>query len=347
MGFNYKIAVVVPAERDDFYVDTVLDGLTELQKENQGLEFHYGDHYPRSDNPVYPTPKGFSNTARMPREKLLSFAKDADLIILGYGKYGIDYDFVERINGWHKTVFVDGSEIGKNKWRDLTVQLEVIHGTYEGLGAPNKKMQKLCRAYFRREKPYTDGMIPFPLGIESRYATYYDPKKEKDIDFVCMFGQEEFPLTRKYAGELVEKFCKKNGFTCHTKKTRKYPIGRGPLSQEKYLKILARAKVGIATGAAGYDSRRFWEILGNNCLVIAERFDLFEPDSDAMNYKRIFQYNNLYDFEYQLEKVGEFLRNGYDQKALEVEYQEILKRHSSKARVMTIIEEAKRVGLLA
>ena len=84
MGFNYKIAVVVPAERDDFYVDTVLDGLTELQKENQGLEFHYGDHYPRSDNPVYPTPKGFSNTARMPREKLLSFAKDADLIIFGY-----------------------------------------------------------------------------------------------------------------------------------------------------------------------------------------------------------------------------------------------------------------------
>ena len=327
-------------------MDTVLDGLAELQKENPGLEFHYGDRYPLSDNLAYPTPKGFSNNARMPRKELLSFAKSADLVILGYGKYGIDYSFVEEINGWDKTVFVDGSEIGKNKWRDSTVQLEVIRGTYEGLGAPSKKMQKLCRAYFRREKPYTDGMIPFPLGIESRYAKYYDQNKKKDIDFVCMFGQEEFPLTRKYAGELVEKFCKKNGFTYHTKKTYKYPIGRGPLSQEKYLKILARAKVGISTGAAGYDSRRFWEILGNNCLVIAERFDLFEPDSDAMNYKRIFQYNNLYDFEYQLEKVGEFLRSGYDQKALEAEYQEILKRHSTKARVMTIIDEARRIGLL-
>ena len=343
---HYKIAVVTPTERDDFYVDTVLDGLSELQKENPGLEFHYPDYYPLSDNPVYPTPKGFSKDARMSRGELLSFAKRADLIILGYGKYGVDHAFVEEVGGWHKTVFVDGSEIGKDRWRDLTVQLGIIRGTHEGRGAPDKKMQKLCRAYFRREKPYTDGMIPFPLGIESRYAKHYTSIKEKDIDFVCMFGQEEFPLTRKYAGELVEKFCTKNGFSYHTKKTHKYPIGRGPLSQDKYLKILARAKVGIATGAAGYDSRRFWEMLGNNCIVIAERFDLYHPDSDAMNYKRIYEYNNLYDFEYQLEKVGEFLRNGYNQKDLDAEYEEILKRHSTKARVMTIINEAKRIGIL-
>ncbi len=346
MNLVYKIAVVTPTQRDDFYVDTVLDGLSELQKENPNLEFYYPDYYPSSDNSTYPTPKGFSKEARMSREKLLSFAKGADLIILGHGKYGIDYDFVEEIDGWNKTVFIDGSEIGKNKWRDLTLQLEIIRGTYEGPGAPNKKMQKLCRAYFRREKPYTNGMIPFPLGIESRYSKHYDPNKEKDIDFACMFGQEDFPLTRKYAGELVEKFCKKNGFTYHTKKTHKLPISRGPLSQEKYLKTLARTKVGISTGAAGYDSRRFWEILGNNCLVIAERFDLFEPDSDAMNYKRIFQYNNLYDLEYQLEKVGEFLRNGYNQEGLNVEYKEILKRHSTKARVMTIINEARKIGIL-
>src|SRR3989344_4281518 len=350
MNLNYKIAVVTPSERDDFYVDTVLDGLSELQKEHPELEFHYPDTYPLSDISTYPMPKGFSRDTRMPREKLFSFAKDADLIILGHGKYGIDYDFVEKINGWKKTVFVDGSEIGKNRWRDSTLQLEIIRGTYNGPGAPNKRMQELCRAYFRREKPYTDGiygersrtMIPFPLGIESRFSKYYSPDQEKDIDFACMFGQEEFPLTRKYAGELVEKFCEKNGFTCHTKKTYKLPIKRGPYSQEKYLKILARAKVGIATGAAGYDSRRFWEILGNNCLIIAERFDLYEPDSDAMNYKRIFQYNNLYDFEYQLGKVGDFLRNSYNQKDLDEEYKEILKRHSTKARVMTIISEAKR-----
>ena len=344
---NYKIAVITPTDRDDFYVDTVLDGLSELQKEYPELEFHYPDAYPLSDISMYPTPKGFFRNARMSREKLFSFAKEADLIILGHGKYGIDYEFVEKIDGWNKTVFVDGSEIGKNKWRDLTLQLDIIRGTYDGPGAPNKRMQKLCRAYFRREKPYTNGMVPFPLGIESRYSQYYNPNQKKDIDFVCMFGQEEFPLTRKYAGELVEKFCKKNGFSCHTKKTYMLPIHKGPYSQEKYLKLLARAKVGIATGAAGYDSRRFWETLANNCLILAERIDLFEPDSKALDFKRIFQYNNLYDFEYQLEKVGEVLRSGYDQKALGAEYQEILKRHSTKARVMTIIEEAKRVGLLA
>src|SRR3989344_1562565 len=256
MNLNYKIAVVTPSERDDFYVDTVLDGLSELQKEHPELEFHYPDTYPLSDISTYPMPKGFSRDTRMPREKLFSFAKDADLIILGHGKYGIDYDFVEKIDGWKKTVFVDGSEIGKNRWRDATLQLEVIRGTYNGPGAPNKEMLKRCRAYFRREKPYTGGMIPFPLGIESRNSKYLNPNQEKDIDFACMFGQEEYPLTRKYAGELVEKFCKKMGFSCHTQKTYKLPIvKKGPYSQEKYLKTWARTKVGISTGAAGYDSR--------------------------------------------------------------------------------------------
>src|SRR3990167_2479788 len=104
---NYKIAVITPTDRDDFYVDTVLDGLSELQKENPELEFHYPDTYPLSDISTYPTPKGFSKEARMSREKLFAFAADADFIILSHGKYGIDYDFVEKINGWGKTIFVD------------------------------------------------------------------------------------------------------------------------------------------------------------------------------------------------------------------------------------------------
>ncbi|MBI2108846.1 MAG: hypothetical protein HYT93_01510 [Parcubacteria group bacterium] len=339
---RYKIAVVTPTERDDFYCDTVLDGLFLLKKENPELEFFYPDYYP------HPFGEAFTKQFGVSKKQLAEFAKGADLIIFSYGKYGTDTAFIDELNGWGKTVYVDGSEIGKDRWRDLKIQYEIIKGAYEGLGAPNKDMQKKCRLYFRREKPYTNGMIPFPLGIESRFMKYYDSNKEKDIDFSCFFGQELYPLTRRYAPELTQKFCTENGFTCHTKKTYKLPlIHKGPYSPDKSYEIWARTKVGVSTGAAGYDSRRFWEILGNNCLIIAERFDLFELDSDAMNYKRIFQYNNLYDFEYQLKKAGEFLRNGYNQKDLEEEYQEILKRHSTKARVLTIINEAQKIGLLS
>ncbi|MEK7179276.1 MAG: hypothetical protein AAB727_03425 [Patescibacteria group bacterium] len=346
---DYRIGVITPTERDDFYCDTVLDGLSELKKEHPGLEFRYPEYYP------HPFGGDFKARYGLAKDTFVEFARQADVLILSYGKYGTDFEFVENLNAWDKTVYVDGSEIGKDKWRDPTLQYQIISGEYKGRGAPNKEMQKKCPLYFRREKPYANGiygersrtMIPFPLGIESRFMRYYEPGKKKDIDFSAMFGQELYPLTRRYTRELTEAFCKKNGFVCHTEKTYRLPlIKRGPYSPEKSYEIWARTKVGICTGAAGYDSRRFWEILGNNCLIIAERIDLYEPDSDALNFKRIFQYNNLYDFEYQLEKVGEFLRSGYNQEDLEAEYQEILKRHSTKARVMTIINEAQKIGLL-
>ncbi len=339
--FNYTIAVVAPTERDDFYCDTVLDGLGGLVTEHPELTFRYAEHYP------HPFGKEFTRRFSLPKKEFFDFAKSADMVVLSYGKYGTDYALVDELNAWEKTVYVDGSEIGKNKWRDPEIQYQVITGAFTGRGAPNKEMQKKCRLYFRREKPYTNGVIPFPLGIESRFTKYYTPDKPKDIDFAAIFGQENYPITRRYTRERTDLFCKKNGFSCYAQKTYTLPlIKRGPFSPDKSYEIWARTKVGICTGAAGYDSRRFWEILGNNCLIIAERFDLYQPDSDAMNYKRIFQYNNLYDFEYQLKKAGEFLRNGYDQKDLEEEYREILKRHSTKARALTIINESKKIGLL-
>ena len=46
---NYKIAVVTPTDKDDFWIDTVLDGLSELKKEHPDLEFFYPDSYPYKD----------------------------------------------------------------------------------------------------------------------------------------------------------------------------------------------------------------------------------------------------------------------------------------------------------
>ena len=344
---NYKIAVVTPIQRDDFYIDTVLDGLSELKKEHPELEFFYPDSYPEADQYQYICKKGFAGSNKLPRGRLLEYARQADLIILSSGKYGIDFAFVDSINGWRKTAFVDGSELGGDKWRDPTLQLKIINGECEEYGAPNKWALERCALYFRREKPYTHGMIPFPLGIESRFRKHVARGGRKDIDFACMFGQDTHPMTRQYARTLVERFSKKNGFTCYTKTTHMLPIKKGPWSQDKYHRIWSRAKVGICTGGAGYDTRRFWEILGNNCLIIAERVDLYHPDSDALRFKRIYEYNNLYDFEYQLEKVGQFLRSDYQQEDLAEEYQEILQKHSSKARVLTIIREAQKRGILA
>lgn len=336
-----KIAVVTPTHRDDFYINTVLDGLGWLVDEGADIEFRFPDYYPH--------PYGSAFTARygISEDALREYAKKADLIILSYGKYGINFSFVDEINGWSKTVYVDGSELGKDRWRDPNIQRRVLDGTYEEQGRIDVEMLRKCRLYFRREKPYVTGTIPFTLAVERRHMQYFDPAKPKDIDFFAVFGQEEYSIMRKHTRELTEQFCNENGFTCHTAKTRILPfIQRGPFSQDKFYKMLARSKVGVSVGGAGFDTLRFWEILGNNCIILTEHIDLYPTDSNPFPYERVWEFNNLHDFFYQLERLGEFLRTAYDQKNMLSEFRDILKRHSSKARAELILTEAHKKGVI-
>lgn len=324
---NYKIAIITPTRRWDYLVNTILDGLLQLSKENKDLQF-----YVSSERFEYlPLQKRI-----LSREQFTDFARSADLVFLMWGKKETDFELAREINQWHKTIFIDGSEVGEDKRFDFKLQDDILTGKFTGMGSINKEMFKLCPLYFRREKPYINGIIPFPYGIESGYQKYYNSAVKKDIDFVCIFGQDEHPIMRRYAREMLVKFCKENNFSCAVDKTD---------NSDEFYKLLARAKVGVSIGGGGYDTARFWEILGNNCLLMTERIDVFEPDSKELDYNRIYEFNNLFDFKYQLAKVGDFLRNGYRETDLGPEYARILAGHSAEARVLKIFGEAELKGI--
>ena len=126
----------------------------------------------------------------------------------------------EKISAWQKTAFVDGSELGKNNRSDESIRKSVSEERYNGIGAIDSNMLTKCKLYFRREKPYIKGIIPLPFGIERRYRKFFKKGEKRDIDFSCIFGQDEYPPLRKQAKEFLEKFCRKNDFSCHTKKTK-------------------------------------------------------------------------------------------------------------------------------
>ena len=91
---------------------------------------------------------------------------------------------------------------------------------------------------------------------------------------------------------------------------------------------------------------RFWEILGNNCLLLTEKIDIYQPESKRLDYKRIWEFGNLHDFRYQLDKISDFLRKEYDQEKLNSEYQKILSEHSSASRVKEILLMAAKKGII-
>ena len=139
-------------------------------------------------------------------------------------------------------------------------------------------------------------------------------------------------MLRRHVRESLEKYCQENNFTCVTKKTK---------TPEEFYKFLARAKVGVSVGGGGFDTFRFWEILGNNCLLMTEKIAIFEPGSLALDYRRIYQFDDLFDFQTQIDKIGHYLRTQYSQTDLKDEYETILVEHNSIARVNKIIEFAK------
>jgi hypothetical protein len=318
---SYKIAAIVP-DRNDYLTGTILDGLLWLNKENV-VDFGISSK-------VFGV--GPYKRFNLGRDDFKKFAATSDFILLFWGKSATNLRLAEEINCWRKTFFLDGSELGKNRRYDRYIQSKVLNKEWECNGKIDTEMLRKCALYFRREKPYIDGIIPLPFGIESKYLKYYSSDVNKDIDFVCIFGQEDFPPMRREVRETLEKYCRDNDLVCYTNRTA---------SQEEFYKLLARAKAGVSVGGGGFDTTRFWEILGNNCLLLTEAIDIYEPDSNALKYNRIFEFKDMDSFNSQLEKISVLLRSNYPPIDYMQEYRDILQRHSSKARVMTIINAAK------
>lgn len=327
MKNKYKIAIINPY-RPDGLARTIFDGIVSLNQTGNNIDFKISSQF------NYPLPL---NEYVVSRGQFVNFAKLADLIFLVWGKDGTDIALAKTIDRWDKTIYFDGSEVGKNRRYDFSIQKKILDRQYKDNGAVNKEMLEKCPLYFRREKPYLAGIEPLPFGIETRYTQQFVSEQKKDIDFFCVFGQEEYPIMRKYARELVETFCAQNGFICHTQKTK---------TPEEFNQLLARSKVGVSIGGGGYDSFRFWEILGNNCLLLTEKIDIFEPDSKLLNYKRVYQFSNLFDFQFQLETIGDYLRTEYLTTNLGKEYKLILKEHNTVSRVKKIIKIAKNRRLI-
>lgn len=320
------VAVIGP-HRPDHLTRTLVDGLAALQEKGLAA-FHtsaaYLDH------------AGGRDASALPREAFVAFAREADLVLLCWGKDGVDTELAERIDRWEKTAFVDGSEPGHNRRLDYGVQRDILARTHRGQGAIDTAMLARCALYFRREKPYLPGITPLPFGIERRYCAEYRPGLEKPIDFFCVFGQDRYSTFRRHARAVLREFCAAEGYSCITSR----------LDNRLYYQLLACSKVGIAIGGSGTDTGRFWEVLGNNCLLITETIDVFERGSDELAYERIYECGNLYDFASCLRRVGIFLRGSYRALDLLPEYTAIMARHSSEARARRVLDTARRQGIV-
>ncbi len=322
-----RVACILPLHKDDYLVNTVLDGLSELRSLGKVSFFVSSSLYVH---------ESILESDRRDEDQFIKDAREADIIFFFWGKGNTDREMADRVNSWKKTVYINGSEVGHNRRYDTKLQQDILNFSFKGNGGIEYEYLKKCAGYFRREKPYLHGVDAFPFGIERRYVAWKEGGV-KDIDFTCIFGQEEYPPLRQYAREALQEYCRQFGFTCHTEKTK---------SRAEFYALLARTKVGISVGGGGYDTARFWEILGNNCLLLTETVDLFPKKSKNLVYSRIHEFGNLYDFAELLPVIGEKLKTNYNALELTSEYDTIMQKHSTRARVEGLLTLCRERGII-
>lgn len=333
-----NISIITPKEKGEYLTNTIIDGLISLKKEGRFFDFKI--------NSGYHAPFDVS-MFELHDNDFIEYSNLCDVVILCRLDNGqTNYDVLNKIKP-KKLIFADGSEFRGDFRLDPKNQKDIIDFLYSGFGSIDSKMLYNADMYIRREKPYISGVTPFPYGIESRYLSNFSNDIKKDIDFVCIFGQDMYHPMRKYVVEILEEYCKKNNFVFHTQKTKGFSFEDTKNGgREEFYKILSRAKVGISVSGGGFDTARFWETLANNCILLTEKIDIYNTDSNRLKYSRIYQFSNLFDFKYQLEKIGDLLRTEYSQDDLLKEYYDIIKDHSSKNRVLEMLKIAKERGII-
>lgn len=322
-----NIACIIPIKKDDYLTNTVIDGLSQLENEGDVSYFVSSNLY-KNENIK-------SKNIKID-DDFIEYAKNADIIMLFWSKDGTDINTANKINRYDKTIFIDGGELGGNKRLDREIVDKINNLKWENQGKIDIEMLQKCAGYFRREKPYIKNIIPFPFGIERKYINWNKDIK-KDIDFVCIFGQQDYPPLRKQVKEILEDFCKKNNFSCFTQKTK---------TKEEFYDVLSRSKVGISVSGGGYDTARFWEILANDCILLTEKIDIYKPEENRLSYSNIYEFNNKNDFLDLLNNISEYLINDYDIDRITSEYNKIIDKHSTKSRAQEIIDYCKYKGII-
>lgn len=319
-----KIALITPQSKKDYLSDTIIDGLISYAEKNPNVEISFSSKY-HFDSV-------FSKWYQ-PRDLFVNFARNAEIIIFINGKDNTDYSLANEINCFDKTVFVDGGEMGRNRRLDERETSLLFDRDYRGRGFVDFEMLSKCKYYFRREKPYIDSIIPFAFGIERKY-TKYSSNLSRDIDVVGIFGQTEFPPLRAQIIESLENITSK--YNIRTSKTKNSFFGLRKDAQDKFYRLLSQSKIGISVSGGGYDTARFWEILGSNCILFTEKIDIYRDQDEMFNFSRIHQFQNLDDFQ---DKIGDLIDQArkIDWKAMQEEYMKILNKHSSLARVESIL----------
>lgn len=223
------------------------------------LAFHIIEGLKKFDIELYYTSIGNGATNTISDQEFMQHYATCDYIFAIWGKCiynGIPepkYYLINQVNGWDRTVYIDGSEYNYTGFKSYTS--EQLH----------PKFVNKARWYFKREclpEHVNLGIISLPFAAQD--SDFIQSQNEKCIDVLCSFGQTSTGM-RKIAIEA-----------CNELKHEGYNIITDTVSD--YLTKINQSYITIDAYGGGECNARMWQIMANQSCLFAQKYNVVFPN---------------------------------------------------------------------
>lgn len=296
-----RVLAITPQIKHDYLVAAIIEGLKQSNIE------------------LFCTSKGNGAVNIITDEDFIRLYDSCDIILAFSSKCIFNnvlepkYYLIDKVNGWHKTAYIDGSEYNYTSFRDKTA--EQLH--------PKFKLN--ARWYFKREctlDHIDKGIIPLPFAaIESDFLNI---NVDKTIDVLCSFGQISTGL-RRVAVKVCEEL-KHEGYNIIT------------TTADDYLTKIHQSWITIDAHGGGECNARMWQIMSNKSCLFAQKYNIIYPYLDEGEH-----YVAWTDEENLKNKIRYFLKNKEKLSyIIKNSYKNIIQHHTSEKRVAYIFNKIKK-----
>lgn len=296
-----KILIINPQGKYDYLASGIIEGLKQ-----SGID-------------IYCTSNGNGAVNIITDEEFINHYNSCDYIFAIWGKSIYNnvpepkFYLIDQVNGWDKTIYIDGSEYNYTGFPRLTS--EQLH--------PNFKQK--ARYYFKREclpEHSKLGIIPLPFCAVDSYFNASPAAKE--IDVLCAFGQTDTGL-RRIAVEACTELMHEG-----------YVVINRPVND--YYTTIAKSWITIDAHGGGECNARMWQAMANHSCLFAQQYNILYPS--LIDNEHYVSWNSKEDLK---NKIREYLGNKEKLSYItSYSYKNILANHTSQQRVNYIFNVIKK-----
>jgi hypothetical protein len=217
------------------------------------------------------------------------FYKKFDLVVVASAKpdcFALYEKMLPKMSPSVKTVFIDG---GDNP---------LIGGDFTRLNCPElyervigaRPFDVIFKREYLKTSTYAENVYPLPFSIQtSRYPALSDEPYKYDVAF---WAVESDPIRTKALDFLENRYdCAANG-TARNQTFHKYK--RKGLF---YFEELKRTKISLNFRGTGWDTLRYWEVLGLQSFMISQRLQIEIPNDFEEGKEIIYCMDDLSDLD--------------------------------------------------